>query len=619
MNSRRLLLPLVWALISNPLLANDLGQQSGAATPDADHLLEVAATAREAFVPITEEDLLGARAQLRAAAEGLDKRLARDGATGQGWAKYLRLDELRDQIRQPEIDLDALEAAYRRFSAGHYGLNHVWFAEVRDALLRYIQVARAIQTPELDKAYVQYVDSLADYLRSHVEQPDAERAVQIGEAIGWLESIGQAPELIEAVREQLARPNFSITASGRLVGGGVERPVDETAPVREIILGTDIHGTGHSVGQVSLSLVPNENHAVFDITYLGTTRTRNTGYNGPVVILSRGKTDIGTRKRVWMNERGLHDHLARASAKTQSEILDIQARRRGGLVEQTARRRAREQQPQADAIASRRAAVRAERRMDAQVGPLLREANDEIERRFRRPWTDHNVFPAKLHFSTSEEAFRVVGLQAKPDQLAALGSPPPVIEGADLAVNVHESAFNNAAQTMLSGLTLHDADFRLVAERFLGQVPEQLEAMPGEEPWAIGFDRTLPVVVRFADGGLRVTLRGRRFFEGDQPHPAMNVTAAYRIVHDESGFRAVREGDLEAVPPGWEEGQRLGTRQQIVRTLLVRRFGPMFEEEFRLEALELPEQWEELGALPVAQFDAADGWLTIAWKLPEEP
>ncbi len=617
MNARRLLLPLVWALISNPLLANDLGQPSGVASPDVDHLLEVATTSREAFDPVTEGALVEAGNQLRAAAETLERRLARDGATGEGWAKFLRLGELRDQIRQPEIDLDALEAAYRRLSAGHYGLNHVWFAEVRDALLRYIQVARAIQTPELDKAYVQYVDSLADYLRRYVEQPTAERAVQIGEAIGWLESIGQAPELIEAVREQLARPNFFVAASGRLVGGGVEGPVDETAPVREVILGTDIHGTGHSVGQVSLSLVPNENHAIFDITYLGTTRTRNTGYNGPVVIHSRGKSDIGARKRVWMNERGLHSHPARAKAKTESTILDIQGRRRGGMVERTAWQRAREQQPQADAIASRRAAVRAERRMDGRVGPQLKEANDAIERRFRRPWTDHNVFPAKLRFSTGGDALRVVGLQAGPDQLAALGSPPPVIDGADLAVSVHESAFTNAAQTMLSGLTLHDADLSRMAERFLGQVPEQLEAMPGEEPWAIGFDRTLPVVVRFADGGLRVTLRARRFLEGDQPHPAMNVTAAYRIVHDESGFRAVREGDLEAVPPGWEEGQRLGTRQQIVRTLLVRRFGPMFEEEFRLEALELPEQWEELGALPVAQFDAADGWLTIAWKLPE--
>lgn len=616
MTSSRLLAPVLLVCLGNPLFAKDLARADEGAGPDVQRLSEAAEAAGGAFRPLGEKDLLRAENQLRKAIERLEERLAVEGDNGRAWAEYLRLDELREQLDADAVDLSVLEAVYRRFNAGHYGLNRLGFAEVREALQAYTQVARAMQTPELHKAYAQYVETLASYLRSYAEEPNAEQAVQIGDAIAWLESIGQAPALVSVVREELARPNLFATVSQRLAAAGIDEPVDDTEPVRDIILGTDIYGTGHSVGRVTAGLVPDDHHAVFDITYLGVTETRNRGYNGPVVIHSRGTTGIGARKRLWLNATGLHSHPARANATTKSHLLDIQPQRGGRLVERIAWRKAFEQKHLAEAIASQHAATRAERRMDDQAAEMLAETNHAFEHEFRKPLVEHNLFPKKLRFKTTDDALRVVWLQAGSAQLAAPGGPPPAVEPADLALRIHESMINNAARTTLAGLTLNDTELRHAVEGFLGRLPEQLEPVPGDEPWGISFDRAQPVEVRFADGGFRVTIRGRRYFQADQAHPGMNVSAGYRIVRDDAGFRAVREGEVEVVPPGLADDQRVGARYQVVRTLLIRRFTPIFRQEFPLEDLELPGRWAELGAIPVVRFEADNGWLTIAWKLP---
>lgn len=609
---------LVFFLIGSPLAATDSAPQDDRAAPVIQRLLAASKSAKESFRPVVEADLAGARAELTVALRRLEERLTADGANGEAWAEYLKLDGLREQVSRADVNLEALETSYRKFNTGQYGLNRVWFADVRDAILQYIQVARAKDTADLQQKYSQYVETLGSHLRGYAEKPNTEQAIQIGEAVGWLESIGQAPGLVATVREELARPNLFVAASRRLAVGGIEEPVDETEPVRDVILGTQLFGAGHTLGEVSATFVPNEDHAVLDITYLGVTRTRNTGYNGPVVILSHGTTGIGAVKRLWVNSSGLHSHPARANAKTRSEILSIEPRRGGRLVERIAWRKAMEQKHLAEAIASQRAASRASARMDVRAKPLLQKANHGFEHRFRRPMVERRLFPSSLQLGSGEDGVHVQWRQAGPAQLAAPNDPPAVVERADLAVRIHESMINNAARNTLTGLNMSDSEFRMAVVEVLGRLPERLEPVPGDEPWSISFDRSRPVEVRFADGGLEIAIRGRRYTSGDQPHPGMNVSARYKIVHDESGFRAVREGGVEVVPPGLTGDQRVGTRHQIIRTLLIRRFEPIFAEEFRLEALELPGKWDQLGAMPVVQFESDNGWLTIAWRLPGE-
>ncbi len=118
-----------------------------------------------------------------------------------------------------------------------------------------------------------------------------------------------------------------------------------------------------------------------------------------------------------------------------------------------------------------------------------------------------------------------------------------------MAVRIHQSAINNAAATVLSGMVLHEETLRTMAVDLLGYVPERLKPDEDHEPWTIEFARQQPISVSFDEGGFSVTLRGQRFFKNDQPYPGMNVTAVYKLVKADGVFKAVRQGELQSSRP----------------------------------------------------------------------
>ena len=98
--------------------------------PKAEQLPAAARAAKAAFLPPSEADLQYAKADLLAALGRLDVRLKAGGERGQGWAAYVKLDGVKEQLAREKPELKVLDAAYVRMAAGHEGLNLVWFADV---------------------------------------------------------------------------------------------------------------------------------------------------------------------------------------------------------------------------------------------------------------------------------------------------------------------------------------------------------------------------------------------------------------------------------------------------------------------------------------------------------
>jgi hypothetical protein len=152
----------------------------------------------------------------------------------------------------------------------------------------------------------------------------------------------------------------------------------------------------------------------------------------------------------------------------------------------------------------------------------------------------------------------------------------------------------------------------------LGHLPEKFKGDEDGKPWAITFAAREPVSVTFADNGFKVTIRGVKYYKGAEAYPAMNVSAAYKIEKSPQGFKAVRQGEIEVIPPDFKpgSGQHVDTQRQIIRTLLKKRFAKVFEPEFLGEGLELSGKWKSVGKLMPIQVECRDGWLVIAWKRP---
>jgi hypothetical protein len=583
------------------------------AAPPAGDLPALARAAKGHFQAIDAANLAHSKARVRAAAARLADRLAMAGPEAADWRSFVMFDAVTAEMAKPQPALPTLEKAFARLSSGHEGLNLIWFAELRQALRSYLAVVQAQADPKTADRYEAIVEGLAKRLAELPKGVSPEEAVWIGNALRWLDDTRQARALVQAVRRRCHQPNLLAQVSAGLVGAGIERPIDEITPVRDCILGTDIHGTGHTVGQVTVRLVPNNQMAILDTSFTATVASQSVGYNGPAIIHTVGTTQLEGIKRLWITDQGVFALPAVSDAQTSSTIVGIGSTKGSALVERIAWRRACAQKCEAEAIASDHAECRVNDRMDRESAGKLEQVNQRYADRFRTPLTERNLFPVELRYSTCTKYLAVRALESDAYHLGAPSVAPPALENVDLAVRVHQSALNNLTDKALGGMTVTDETLQSILKDLLGRVPEEFKPDENEQPWAINFAADVPITFEFLDNQFRITVRGRRFIRGDNSYPAMDATAVYKIVHEGTTFKAVRQGALEIFPPDFAPGKRLSGRQLMIRDLIARRFGKVFKEELVGNGIELPGNWKQGGRLMPTSMTCRNGWMSIGW------
>ncbi len=536
----------------------------------------VAATGTSAapqFRPLTEADVQDMFAQVKTAADALEQRFATAGTSADGWKEYLSWDKFKGELQQAKPDKAVLGDAYTKLAAGYEGLELKWFANLRTALGIYLQVAAWVGNPNLPAAFTSQVDELTQEIKALSAHPTTDETRKIADHLVWLETFRQAPELVREVRGRFAASNFHAQIGSELIGSGVAGPIDDVAPIDDCILGTTIHGMGHTVGQTTSSLTPNPTFAMFDAILQAVNYSNNVGRNGPVCIYSTGQTCLCADKRFWLDEAGLHALPAAAAAQTHSTINDIVSIKGRKFVEKIAWRKAGKQLCQAEAIASEHAAYRLGPRVDAQAEPSIQKANEQFEAKGRTPLDEHRAFPRAMSFDTLASGLEIHGTQALESQLAAPSAAPELTRPADISLRIHESMINNAAETVLTGMRLTDDIVQRTAIDLLGHLPEKLKPDQNQEPFTIVFppekeDAGLqPVTVSFGDNRFTVTIRGQKFFLSDRPQPGkLNISAKYKFEKRPEGYCAVRDGNLEIYAFGKKPGDGVSARFIFIRT-----------------------------------------------------
>ncbi|MEX0711601.1 MAG: hypothetical protein WD278_04590 [Pirellulales bacterium] len=590
-----------------------------AVSPDAE-LPALVRSAADGYVQPDETELARRLGELRQALDRLERYLAPAGANGQAWKRFLLVNEVTAELdRGLQADLSVLETAARRYRGGHAGLELPRFSQAGEALRSYIDTAALVRSKEAHSQFQTAIEQLAGGLEEYDATGSSEALDKAAEAVAWLARYRQAPGIVQAVRGRFSRPNLYARVSRELLDAAIARPVDETAPVRDVILGTRVSGTGRTVGQVAIRLLPSRDTALFETEMRGTNYARTVGRNGPARIHSSAQTRIYGRKRFVLDGQGMRAYPASASATTQSTVRGISSTKRGlvdCLVKRVARKRVGEQKALSERIAARHAEQRFNARFESQAGGLLARVNDRIQGRDRHPLLRRGPTGDQIRFSTTEDELRVTAIEQPGGRLAAAQAPPDVAVPASLSVRMHESFFNNLAEEIFAGQTLDQAQAERLALDVLGSIPAELRDSEREEAWSITFASRRPISVLIHENTVSITVRGQRYTSGRRQYSGMNVTARYELARREPGMTAARQGELEIFPPGFVpgSGRRLALRQQTLRNLLKHRFEGVFPPEIVSEGLELPGQAARAGRLELRQLTAEDGWLSVAWQ-----
>jgi hypothetical protein len=568
--------------------------------PGRDELPAAVRAAQSGFQAPSDAMLAERRANVLSRATVLESFLARGGrATVQ--QKFLQWDVFEQQLAQPTPDLQKLNAVLQQLYSNTPGLERPQFRDLRSALHDFMNMALVHATPSMAEQYKQTLDALATELEAYLQAPTAERSHVIGRHVGWLNSAGQAPHLVTAIRKHLAQPNLHVQISNRFVQAGVNGPIDETTPLSDNILGTSLVGTARMQGLIELQLVPCDSKAVFDILLNGTANSQNVGTNRGVRVYTVGATSVAAKKRVEIDDRGIHAVPAQAACATRSTITGVEHCLR--LVRQIAWNSAQRQKARAESIANARAEGRVALQMDERTDEMLAESRQAFMERFRNPLLRRGEFPEQLRLATTQDQIRVTMMQANLFQLAAPSALPDMTGDHDLAVRVHESFVGNFSEAAIGGMTLTDERLVEMLEENNREVPEELRIDPSKDPWSITFAANHPVRVEFADQKVKVVIRGRRFTRGEQAVVAeMDIWAVYNLNRTPEGATLAREGDVQAeyTKGGFENAAKIA-----VKTMMRKKFDALFKTEIG-----------EAGPLKLAFLDASQGWMSLGWAFP---
>ena len=283
--------------------AGGMSERIAARRAELRRLLE---SAKSRFRPLGGDRVQQARENLAQAVSRLETYLQRNQDFGPGWREYLAFDVLKKSI-QPDAQVNpAIFGLFQnRFNARYPGLEDWPFADVGNALRQFRSVNRAStdapNQAELDKQF----EPLIRLVNFTGEAYAPEDLRQASLALGLLETLGEAPEVVQEVRSEFSRPNLFFRVSESFVSDGVRQYIDNYTVTNECSNGAYSNNRIHTTGQVNSQFVPNPAQGVFLAEMRGTALTNTTVHKGPAIVGARATTQLMGSMSLKFDELGV--------------------------------------------------------------------------------------------------------------------------------------------------------------------------------------------------------------------------------------------------------------------------------------------------------------------------
>lgn len=587
------------------------------------------ATAPAASAPIVNADLVdlinkvqsqldpekfpsieAARARVDAAVKRLEGFLSTSNEHGANWLAFLKWDSFKKELEKPTPSFEALIQIEKNFRQNYQGLEMSQFADVRNELVGYIKALRyGVNKPFTITIMKDRLNKMAAHVQAPEMTINSESLRDIGETLEYLYEANQSPELVQNIKNRFSHSNVRVLVSSEFVSRKLTRPVNESNPVNEVILGTQIYGQSHVNGVVTPTLLPNTSQATVRLNMAGEFCSDNIGYNRSVKLYSQGSGTVAACETLMLTNDGLVSLQDTGSdANLFTQINNIEANLK--TIQKIATKQAAKKKPEADAIAEGRLVNRVRNQFHEQLQSQISEANVRL-RNPQIPAVSRLglTMPTRSSWS-SDNYLALMWKLGTYTQLTAPSSCPLVVSPVGVSVQLHQSAIPNLIDPILAGRVLKNTETGQLVSQF-GELSKGIvKEDPNEEPWSITMNAFHPIEIDFDNGLVTFRIRTTRLDKGDQalPHSA-TIEATYQIVVADNAIQLNRQGDVRVE---FSERNQRGSRAVTLRGFLRRKF----EEVFKAELLDKPfrpfdKLPQELAGLQLTSITMDDGWIQL--------
>lgn len=559
-----------------------------------------------------------AQAKLASAMQRLENFLIpAHSENGAKWMKFLHWDKLKEIVANPEATASDYSEIETRFRQNYVGLETRPFTDVRDALATMAHALRFGKNSEQTMTLLaRRLEELDQHLQSHsVAEQELERSRDTGLLLSYLWDSRQAPKLRSLIRKEYSHPNMQIMVKESLASKAISRPVHQTNPVHEVILGTNMTGCATIDGTLEGCFIPNAHNAQLQLLMTGKVSSDNVGYNRGVRIDSRGYADVQV-SRSFSLIPSAEESVAVSTGPVcvESDFCSVidSISHRSNLVRNIANKKAAKSKSQADCIA--------EERLQKRVGDQFRQQTDE---QLSQAGGNAKLFLQRMALtapaaqsSTTDSELNLLLDHGRPYQLSAPQTCPiPAVEG-DLVVRVHQSVVMNYGDSILGGRVIRSEELPDLAKQIFGKVPEEMLNQEDERPWSITLANFHPVEMDLRNGQVEITVRLTRMERGDQAlDQSLTVKAVYAPNTVDGRTELVRQGDVRIDLVG---RQARGTRAVTLQAFLKGKFDKLFREklldkpadaESSAMAGDLKKRFPNLPELRLSDLKMEQGWL----------
>ena len=557
----------------------------------------------------------------------LERELASRGADIEAdWRERLPWNSIKEVLADDDPSAKVLAKIRKNLAAKRENAAAAPTAlkRLETGLDRYAELIRLRdRQPNAADLFAARMESLSKAVESHEQNPTADSAAQIANQLDWLDTTGQASEMIADIRRRYLNSNLTIEVKGSVLLDRIARDVTDTSPVSETMEGVQIKGTAKTKARISARLLPSSDGARLEIELSGRTFSKTVGKKRRVSVCAKGTTDIYGSQTIVIRPTGLSALQPSAHTSTDQKITGVGVNRKIGrrLVTKIARKMANKALPKGERMADQKARRQVVTQMKEGSAELVAQANQTLRDKIEDPLKDKGLYPDEVSVrSTAQDLSLLALVHFGQFRLGAPSLPPLTGYGSDIVGKVHESMINNLLAAKIGGVKIDSEQVAEMMDKYnLEEAqsassankidkPDNENQDEEDESWSITFNRLQPATFSFKDDRVRVGLRAQKITRGGNPEKfRIEMAATYSVaVHGVGQFELIRDGQPEINFLG--HTGTLSVEQLAVKTFILRKIEALYRPRFSIDDLPAGDLVELLKKIEVEHLDFIDGW-----------